>query len=296
MPTNLRYGQVQLSAMNWPFFVAETLDLFAAEDLTVDRNIFTRPPDPVAALISGQLDIINVIPDVALLEMAKGAPLTIIANTNDRPQYRLLAHADIQHCGQLEGKKIGVNDGRSAEALVLRRLLQRNGLKPESYELVAAGPPPERCEKLKQGLISATMVTQPFDFVLEEAGFTVIASSVEAVPTYPFTVCVVRKSEAMDEHFVAFLKALKKAWEWLTDPTNRAKAVEILSRATETAPAQAERTYDLYLELPSPPSLEPTHEGVATMLDLLAENGWLPRPLPPARRYVDGRYVEKLEQ
>jgi ABC-type nitrate/sulfonate/bicarbonate transport system substrate-binding protein len=81
---NLRYGQVQLSAMNWPFFVAEALDLFAAEDLTVERNIFTRPPDPVTALVSGQLDIINVIPDVALLEMVKGAPLTIIANTNSR--------------------------------------------------------------------------------------------------------------------------------------------------------------------------------------------------------------------
>lgn len=295
MSTNLRYGQVQLSAMNWPFFVAETGDFFAAEDLAVERNIFTRPPDPVAALVSGQLDIINVIPDVALLEMVKGAPLTIIANTNDRPQYRLLTQADIQHCGQLEGKKIGVNDERSAEALVLRRLLQRNGLKPDSYELVAAGPPPERCEKLKQGLINATMVTQPFDFLLKEAGFTVIASSLEAVPTYPFTVCVIRKEQAIDQKFVAFLRALTKAWEWLARPANRARAVEILSRATETGTAQAERTYDLYLELPSPPSLEPTHEGVATMLDLLAESGRLPLPLPPARRYVDERYFERLE-
>jgi ABC-type nitrate/sulfonate/bicarbonate transport system substrate-binding protein len=172
--------------------------------------------------------------------------------------------------------------------------LQRNGLKPDSYELVAAGPPPERCEKLKQGLITATMVTQPFDFLLEEAGFGVIASSLDAVPTYPFTVCVVRKTPDIDEKFVAFLKVLKRAWEWLADPANRARAVEILSRATETAPAQAERTYDLYLELPSPPSLEPTHEGVATMLDLLAESGRLPRPLPTARRYVDERYFERL--
>lgn len=293
-PTTLRYGQVQLSAMNWPFFAAEALDLFAAENLTVERKIFTRPPDPVAALINGQLDLINVIPDVALLEMVRGAPLTVIANTNDRPQYRLLARADIRHGGQLEGKKIGVNDGRSAEALILRRLLKRNGLKPESYELLAAGPPPKRCEKLKQGLIDATMVTQPFDFLLEEAGFAAIASSPDAVPTYPFTVCVVRKTSEIDERFVAFLRVLKKAWEWLAQPANRPRAVEILSRATETAPAQAERTYDLYLELPSPPSLEPTHEGVATMLDLLAESGRLPLPLPPARRYVDERYFARL--
>ncbi len=54
MPTNLRYGQVQLSAMNWPFFVAETLGLFAAENLTVERNIFTPPPPPPPAPIKSQ--------------------------------------------------------------------------------------------------------------------------------------------------------------------------------------------------------------------------------------------------
>ena len=294
MPTNLRYGQVQLSAMNWPFFVAETLDFFGEQNLHVERNIFTRPPDPVAALVNGHLDIINVIPDVALLEIVKGACLTIIANTNDRPQYRLLAHTDVQHCGQLEGKRIGVNDGRSAEALIMRRLLHRSGLNPESYELVAAGPPPERCEKLKQGSIAATMVTQPFDFLLEEAGFSVIASSLEAVPTYPFTVCVVRKEQEIDQKFMAFLRALMKAWGWLTEPANRPKAVDILSRATETAPALAERTYELYLEFSFPPSLEPTLEGVATMFDLLGESKRLPSPLPPARRYVDERYFKVL--
>jgi len=30
------------------------------------------------------------------------------------------------------------------------------------------------------------------------------------------------------------------------------------------------------------------------MLDLLAENGRLPLPLPPARRYVDERYFQSL--
>src|SRR4051812_44562127 len=106
MPDRLRYGQVQLSAMNWPFFIAEALELFAEKNLSVARNVFTRPPDPVAGLIAGSLDIINVIPDVALLETIKGAPLAVIANSNDRPQYRLMAEAEIQSRKQLEGKKI----------------------------------------------------------------------------------------------------------------------------------------------------------------------------------------------
>lgn len=292
--TKLRYGQVQLSAMNWPFFIAEALDLFAPANLSVERNIFTRPPDPVAGLIDGSLDIINVIPDVALLAMVKGAPLSVIANTNDRPQYRLMAQADIQHARQLEGKKIGVNDGRSAEALILIKLLRVYGLKDDSYELVPSGPPLERCEKLKQGALNATMVTEPFHFLLEKEGFSFLGSSVEVVPAYPFTVGMVRKTVAVDERFVNFLRAIKKAWDWLADPANRTRAVEILSRATETPPALAEQTYELYLNPPEPPSLEPTEIGVASVLDLLAESKRLPLPLPPARRYIDARYFEKI--
>jgi ABC-type nitrate/sulfonate/bicarbonate transport system substrate-binding protein len=295
MPSKLRYGQVQLSAMNWPFFAAEALDLFAAEDLSVERRVFTRPPEPVAALIDGTLDLINVIPDVALLEMTAGAPLTVIANTNDRPQYRLMAQPDIKTGPQLAGKKIGVNDGRSAEALILRRLLRSYGLKDDAYELVASGPPLQRCGRLRQGEVNATMVTEPFHFILEQEGFTFVGSSIEAAPAYPFTVAIVRTTNEGDEKFVGFLKSLKNAWSWLAGAANRAEAVGILSRATDTPPAQADRTYDLYLSPPAPPSLEPAATGVATVLELLAESGRLSSPLPEAAQYIDSRYFERLE-
>jgi ABC-type nitrate/sulfonate/bicarbonate transport system substrate-binding protein len=294
MPDRLRYGQVQFSAMNWPFFAAEATNLFAAHDLAVERNVFTRPPDPVKGLIDGSLDLINVIPDVALLEAIKGAPLVVIANTNERPQYRLMAHADIQAAGQLEGKKIGVNDAGSAESLILRKMLRMQGLKDDAYELFSSGPPLERCEKLRAGEIAATMVTEPFHFLLEKEGFTFIGSSVEAAPAYPFTVAVVRKTADVDERFVRFLRALIQSWAWLADAANRARAVEILSAVIGTAPELAEKTYDLYLDPPAPPSFEPTEIGVAAVLELLADSKRLPLPLPPARRYIDRRYFERL--
>jgi len=295
MPDRLRYGQVQFSAMNWPFFAAEATNLFSQHDLIVERNIFTKPPDPVNGLIDGSLDLINVIPDVALLEAIKGAPLVVIANTNERPQYRLMAHTDIQAAHQLEGKKIGVNDARSAESLILRKMLRMHSLKEDAYELVSAGPPLERCEKLRAGDIAATMVTEPFHFALEKDGFTFIGSSIEAAPAYPFTVAAVRKTADPDDRFVRFLRALIKSWEWLADAANRPRAVEILSAVIGTASELAEKTYELYLDPPSPPTFEPTEHGVAAVLELLGDSKRLPLPLPPARRYIDRRYFEKLE-
>jgi len=295
MSAKLLYGQVQRSAMNWPFYCASDLDLFADFDLIVEARIFTRPPDPVAALVHGSLDIINVIPDLTLIEMVKGAPLSLIANTNSRAQYRLLAQSDIRDYAGLKGKKIGVNDGRSAEALILRRLLKQRGLDPDACELAPSGPPPERCKKLSAGVIAATMVSQPFDFFLEQQGFHPLGSSVEIVPSYPFTVSVVRKEEEVQPKVLCFLKAWKRAWDWLADPGHRERAARILSRHTEIPERQAAATYDLYLNPPSPPSLAPAQEGVTTVLKLLAESGYLPYPLPPARRYIDERYFKRLE-
>ncbi|MEK7210855.1 MAG: ABC transporter substrate-binding protein [Candidatus Binatota bacterium] len=296
MATNLRYGQVQRSAMNWPIFVADQLGLFGEEELVAESKVFTSPLEPVTALIAGSLDLINVIPDVALLEIVKGAPLAVIANTNSRAQYRLMAQSEIKNFSALKGKKIGVNDGRSAEALILKKLLRLNGLKPDSYDLAATGAPLDRCKKLKEGLVAATMVTQPFNFLLEEEGFRTLASSREIVPDYPFTVCVVRREEIFNNAILSFLKAVSRSWQWLSDQSNRERAIPTLTQWTGTTEKQAQSTYDLYLQPPEPPSLAPTEEGVTTVLELLSEGGRLPRPLPPARKYIDGRYFERLEE
>ncbi|HWP57511.1 MAG TPA: ABC transporter substrate-binding protein [Candidatus Acidoferrales bacterium] len=291
MSATVRYGQVQRSAMNWPFFVAHDLDLFAAQGLEVRYEIFTSPPEPVRALISGSLDLINVIPDVALVEMANGAPLRVIAGTNVGFQYRLMAKPEIQAIPALRARRIGVNDSRSAEALLLHKLLRRGGIEAGSYELVSAGPPPERCERLKEGAIDATMVTEPFHFVLEEAGFRMLGCSLDVAPDYPFTMCLVRYEHAISDALVRFVRALRAAWLWLRERANRDKAVAILSRCTATAPRHAELTYDLYFSRPSPPRLAPDPRGIAVLLDLLIESGKL-SSRPDPERLIDRRYVQ----
>ena len=296
MPTQLRYGQVQLSAMNWPFYVAQEQRFFAEEDLVVQARIFTSPPEPVAELINGALDVISVIPDVTLLEIEKGASLSLIASINPRPQYRLLVQPEVRDFHGLKGRRIGVNDVRSAESLIIQKLLREKSLPPESYELTAAGPPSERCEKLERGLLAATMVTQPFDLMLEERGFYALTSSREIVPHYPFTMGVVRQEDRINEGILAFLKCVKMAWQWLADPTHRGEASAILSHYTKAGEKQAEGTYDLYLNPPSPPGLAANEKGVTTILELLAEGGRISTPIAPAQKYIDQRYLNRLEQ
>ena len=115
------------------------------------------------------------------------------------------------------------------------------------------------------------MVTQPFDFLLEEEGCKTLARSTEIVPDYPFTVCMVRREERFNNAILSFLKAVSRSWQWLSDNKNRERAIPTLTRWTGTTEKQASATYDLYLQPPEPPSLAPTEEGVTTVLELLSE-------------------------
>lgn len=280
--------------MNWPYYVAQERRFFVEEDLAVEAKFFTSGQEPVTKLINGSLDVISVIPDVVLLEAVKGASLSIIFNTNSRSQYCLMVQPGIRNYADLKGEKIGVSHALSAESFIFKKLVETKGHLFSSFELVASGPPLKRCAGLKQGLFAATIVTQPFDFVLEEAEFNKLASSQEIVPHYPFTVCVVRRDEGINENVVRFLKSLKSAWHWLADPVNRESAVTILGQSTETGRKQAEKTYDLYLPSPSPPPLAPRQEGVATLLELLVDSGRLPSSVPPAKTFIDERYFQRL--
>ena len=295
MPQTFRYGQVQRSAMNWPFFVAQKLNFFEEEALLIEPQIFTAAPDPVHKLLEGSLELINVIPDYAIRQMLQGAPLSLIANTNTRAEYRLMVQSGIQNFGQLRGKRIGVNDGWSAEGLILKKLLREKGLDSGSYQLLPSGPPPKRCESLKQGTLEATMVTEPFDFFLEKEGFRCLASSSEVVPHYPFTVCVIRREKELREEILKFLSSLKNAWSWLVQPANRQKAVDILCQSTDTAMEHSQSTYDLYCRPPSLPSFKPTQEGVQTFLELFFEDGRIPSLSLDAQGFIDERYFLSLE-
>jgi ABC-type nitrate/sulfonate/bicarbonate transport system substrate-binding protein len=220
----VRYGQVQRSAMNWPYYIAREEGLFAAAGIEVEEHVYGATGESVEALAAGELDIAHAVPDGDL-----PAGLRAVARVLDRPSYRLFGRPG----------RVGVSRPDSGEGLLVQRLLRHIGL-PDGH-LVMAGPPPERVRALLDGRIDCTMVTEPFAFELEDAGVPLLGELRQAVPDFPFALCIVRGDGPPG--LEAWLAALRAARERLHDPA----ASEVLAAATGCSRETAERVRRYYL-------------------------------------------------
>lgn len=219
----LRYGQVQRSAMNWPYYVARDGGWFAAAGLEVTETIYRTTQDAVAALLAEELEVAHVIPDRELL-----APLRVVARVLDRPTYRLFGRPG----------RVGVSALDSGDGPLVRLLLRHLGV---PGDLVPANGPESRVAALLAGRIDATMVTEPFTFALEDAGVPLLGDLRQALPGFPFALCVVRG--AGPPGLETYLDVLRRARERLWDQA----AAGILASATGCSPATAERVRRFYL-------------------------------------------------
>ncbi len=219
----LRYGQVQRSAMNWPYYVARDEGRFAAAGIEVVETIYPATEDAVAALLVGEIDVTHVIPDRAL-----PAPLRAVARVLDRPTYRLFGHPG----------RVGVSTLDSGDGPLVHLLLRHLGV---HGDLVPCDGPEARVAALLAGQIDATMVTEPFTFVLEDAGVPLLGNMCQALPDFPFALCVVRGGGPPE--LGTYLGVLRRARERLWDPA----ASAILAAATRCTPATAERVRLFYL-------------------------------------------------
>src|SRR6185312_13565236 len=85
----------------------------------------------------------------------------------------------------LRGTTLGVDNPSSGFALVLRDLLQRQGLTLDrDYSFAVAGATHARCDALLAGTIAATVLYAPFDLRAGEHGCVQLASSSAAYPAY----------------------------------------------------------------------------------------------------------------
>src|SRR6185437_6290327 len=85
----------------------------------------------------------------------------------------------------LRGTTLGVDNPASGFALVLRDLLQCQGLRLDlDYSFAVAGATHARCDALLAGTIAATVLYAPFDLRAADHGCAQLASSAAAYAAY----------------------------------------------------------------------------------------------------------------
>ncbi|HEY7065226.1 MAG TPA: ABC transporter substrate-binding protein [Chloroflexota bacterium] len=295
-PVHFNAGIVALTAFEWPWFVVRDGPIGPRNTATMDIDVFDTDARAVQALVSSSVDVVETSLDAVARAVEQGADVVIVGSEVNRPTYALAVRDNVQSYADLRGRRIAVSDLVGGSTVVLRLMLQANGLSDQDVDLIPLGGTPNRYTALTAGATEGAILAQPADFRAQDEGYRLLDYT--TARDYQFTVYAVRRSwaEQNRDQVVRFMRAMVDAHRWLHEPANRDQAVALAAQALRQTPELMGRTWDLYFGDNAgriiPRDAELTADGSQTVLDVLIGEGQV-RSGSTLSRYADDRYRQE---
>ena len=279
------------SANGWPSYVAIEKGMFAAAGIKPDAVFAQSNAAVIQQVAAGS---INVSTNSGLVDpiraIQKGAPLAIIRIEVQVPPYSLLAKSTIKSMKELKGKLISVGGAKDITRIFVEQMLGSNGVKPGEFDMTFAGATSARFSALQAGAVDAAILTPPFNFHAQSAGFSLLGDTVDYVDM-PFAGISVNTNWAAANKATVerLIGVYNKSMAWLYDPKNRDEAVEILVKVSKIKKDDVERAYDFliggkYFELTGKVSKVRLNK----LVDALKSLGDIPQDFPVERLFLTG--------
>src|SRR5579862_2967311 len=274
-------GSVDATSANlWPLHIAAKNGYFDAANLKIDLVFAQSNASVIQQLAAGSY---NVAPSAGMVDpiraIDKGAPVALVRIVIQAPPYALLAKPEIKKIEDLKGKTIIIGGAKDITRIFTERMLEPHGLKSGDYDYVFAGATSARFAALKSGAVDAALLTMPFNFFAEAAGFSNLGFTFDVLPDMPFAGMAVNRPwvETNTDVLKRFLAAYNKGVAWFYDPKNREAAVKIQMDVSKIQQEDVEKAYAF---LRDKKLFEPTGEiskrKVGTVIDALRDLGDVP--------------------
>jgi ABC-type nitrate/sulfonate/bicarbonate transport system substrate-binding protein len=280
------------SANQWPLYIALKKGFFVAEGLNVDTVFAQSNASVIQQLAAGST---NVATSAGLVDpiraIEKGAPVGIVRIEIQAPPYALLAKREIRDMAALKGKTIIVGGAKDITRIFVDRMLTARGLKGGDFDYVFAGATNARFSALQSGGVDAALLTAPFNFYAESAGFTNLGFTFDDLPDMPFAGIAMNRAWAAANPQVAqrFLAVFTRTIAWFYDLSNRGEAVRIMAEVSKLKADDVEKAYDF---LGGRKLFEPTgavsKQKLAKVVDALRELGDVPADFAVDRLFLPG--------
>jgi NitT/TauT family transport system substrate-binding protein len=289
-------GLVAKLALQWPVYVAVEKGYFDRAGIKLDLVTTGGSAKAAQQLAAGAINIGEAgLPDL-LRPIDQGAPMKIIAYEVAEPPYKLIARKGVKSLAELKGKKIMIGGSKDITLIYLEAMAKPAGLKATDFDLLYAGATSARFAALVSGGVEATILTSPFDFQAIAQGYSNLGSVHQVLPGFPFTGYGAHMpwANANRNAVVGFLRAVHQGVEWLYEPKNKDEAVSILIKHTGAKPDDSVKSYDLFMgelrafrrdgAIPA--------DSFRRVLEAVAELGDLPKPPPPASKFLDDSFLK----
>jgi len=287
---SIRFPIPIVEAGQAPFYVAEDLGYYKAENVSVRFEMGSKELNPVKTVATGQ-DTIGLLggPDTLLVARSKGVPLKAIAvfhRDSNFPCLLTLKSSGITKVEELEGKKVGFYYGHISTD-VLRNLFRKSKVKVTEVDVGFD------YSQLISGGVSAQWaftVTAGIDLPAKGVEVTTISPATYGIVTHGYTLFA--SEETLSKRGAAvrgFLRATLRGLEYCLDHPEEANRTlvrrdstidEKLSltrlKAYNAVTSRGEKTPLGYLDL----------QMFRDAYDRLKEEGVIEKPIDPSSAFT----------
>jgi ABC-type nitrate/sulfonate/bicarbonate transport system substrate-binding protein len=294
------------SATSLPLYVAIDQGFFKQHGITVNLVHTSDSEEQMGDLIEGKYDIAATALDNVIAYQLGQSGEKAPARTPDLVVFMgsvtvdlpLVVGKEIKSYADLRGKKLAVDSPHNGYALLMRGLLEKNGVKDGEYGFLQVGGSSRRWDAIRKGDAAGGLLNATTEARARSEGFPVLGRTGDLLAEYPGSAYTTTRSwaKAHDEDLVKFIRAYRKALDWVFDPANRDKAAEILAKTVgNLKPEQAARALDDMLTPPGAyirdASLSP--QAVDIALSLRAKYGVPKKEVGKPADYVDMSYHQR---
>lgn len=249
-----------------PDYVALEEGFFEQVGLDAELIGFASGPEQIAALASNSIDVMSNTAANVVIGNAAGQDFVVLAGATPGTPYTLVAQNDWPTPNEgkgypavaedLRGAIIGVSALGAETELFVRRMMQDAGLDPDrDATFVAVGQGQQSLAAFQTGqvdLLMAVEVTQTLILDVEKSGKKVVEMRAgypdvpELFEDFATNVRATLRSQAESngEVMSRYLEAYSLAHEFIQDPANKERVLEIYSHYIELDPEVMELIYD----------------------------------------------------
>jgi NitT/TauT family transport system substrate-binding protein len=227
------------------FFAAKDNGYYREEALDIELIVMGGGV-AINSLIGGDVQIATLV-DGTLSAALRGAPLRILFSSYERTMLWLYAKPEISDVKGLRGRRVAVSNLGSATGMFLLEILKRNGLDGRrDLVTMGMGSPPTRYTALINGSVDAAMLTEPHNFMAEEAGFRELVSfPKEDLVLLSGSVSVRERLLQTDPDLIQkFIRSTLKGLIYARE--NRAGTIAILTRMLKVNEKLSTKIYDVF--------------------------------------------------
>ena len=297
--TPVNYGTITVSALHWPYLIAEQEGMLQREGLEIKRVLGGTTTATSQALIAGSIEFAQMNLVQLLAANSAGADLVAVAGDTLVPIYALVVHPSIKSYADLKGKRLAVASPTDPLNWVMSRMLAANGLTPADYEMLGLGGTPNRLAAVEKGGVAGALVNQPSDFKAIASGLRLLGYSSDYVDNFQYTVTGARRDWAQANRplTVRFLRAFARACEFFYEPKNKEAVIRALVEKAKAERGDAEKTYDLFVKtkksIPRDGAVDV--KGARIVAESWKEFGLQKQP-PPVDGVIDMSYLQEARK